>query len=137
MKKALQIIGILVVIAVPAVLFGVYALWNKEHRDVSSEKPEYSLKVEEILNAFEQDEEAANKKYIDKAVLITGEYLETEGDDTETTLILKGAACSMKNKPEVTPNPGDVISIQGRVTAYDDLFGDIRLADCTILNKTN
>ena len=135
MKKALQIIGILLVIAVPAGIFGAYALWNKEHRDVASEKVAFEMTADELLNEFEKNEEAANEKYIDKAVLITGEYLETENDYGAVTLILKGAACSMADSTEISLEAGQQVTVKGRVTSYDDLFGDIRLDDCTIPNK--
>ncbi len=62
MKKALQIIGILLVIAVPAGIFGAYALWNKEHRDVASEKVAFEMTADELLNEFEKDEEGNTKK---------------------------------------------------------------------------
>lgn len=134
MKKALQIIGILLVIALPAGMFGVYALWNKEHRDVGKEQPAYKLTTAELLTAFQENEEEANAKYIDKTVLITGEFLESEGDEDRITYILNGAACTMTNKPDKSPQPGEEVKIKGRVTSYDDLFGDIRLADCSLEN---
>ena len=77
MKKAMLIIGIL---AVAGAGIG-YKIYNKPHKDIKSAKADISLNAAELFSAYEQDENAANTKFLDKTVQITGTVQEVKKDD--------------------------------------------------------
>ena len=78
MKKFLIVTVILIL---GAGIFG-YLQWNKPHEDISAAKSDITISANELLTAFQTGEEAANAKYNDKVVEVTGavrEVTQTEG----------------------------------------------------------
>ena len=65
---------IILFLLVGLVLAGGIALYvyNKPHRDVASEKPAHTLTANELFDAYEADETAANEIYLDNTVQVTG-----------------------------------------------------------------
>jgi UDP-N-acetylmuramyl pentapeptide synthase len=65
----------LVLFGIVALVIGLgvaYYLWNKPHRDIAAEDAAFALTADELFDAFEADETAANAKYLDKVVAVTG-----------------------------------------------------------------
>ena len=78
MKKFLIVTVILILCAG---IFG-YLQWNKPHEDIAAAKSDITISANELLTAFQTGEEAANAKYNDKVVEVTGavrEVTQTEG----------------------------------------------------------
>jgi hypothetical protein len=54
----------LVLFGIVALVVGLgvaYYLWNKPHRDIASEDAAFALTADELFDAFEADETAANR----------------------------------------------------------------------------
>lgn len=130
--KIIKITGVLGLLAVLAFAYVWFFVYNKSHRDIAGEKPAYELSSQELQQAFEDDIEAANQKFGDETVLITGAFIELDGDDENAKIILNGAVCAMKENPNQEFEVDQELTIKGRVTGFDDLFGDVRLSDCTL-----
>lgn len=67
--------------AVTALLvFSIY-LYNKPQKNVSRSTPAYTLDARALFLDFEEDEAAANAKYLDQVIQVTGKVREVTEDD--------------------------------------------------------
>ncbi|MCF8229265.1 MAG: OB-fold putative lipoprotein [Bacteroidales bacterium] len=87
MKKALKIIGILVIVGIIAA-YGVYEfVINKSHPDYEKLQAEYSMQVVELYNQFQDDEDAAGQKYNGKMIQLEGTMNKVESSDSLLTAV--------------------------------------------------
>jgi len=77
MKKVLLS---LLVIALIGAGFGYYQ-WNKPHENMDTRKVDNAVEANAFLQEFTTDETAANAKYLDKAVAVTGIVREVDKSD--------------------------------------------------------
>ncbi len=68
MKKVLLI---LLVIAV-GISCVVYYIWNKPHANVSDAKPVFAIASQDLIKAFETNEQEANAKFVGKLIEVSG-----------------------------------------------------------------
>ncbi len=124
MKKI--IIGIVVLFAI---LLVSYKYLYHAHRDISNEKPIFSVTATQILQDFLLDEPKANLKYLDKSITVTGKI--TNIDSKNNTLVIdEKVFVLMKKNSDVKQN--EVITIQGRVIGYDSLLEEIKIDQAEI-----
>ncbi len=86
---------------------GAYAwyMWNKPARDVTDEKA-IEITATAIFEAYNSDEAAANKQYLDKAVAVTGVVADFRANQVgekvailESTDPMFGVNCTFKTDP--------------------------------------
>ncbi len=130
MKKSYIIIILLLILSVVWVVFRMY---NKPHRDPLSES---SIKISatELFRSYESDEATANGLYLDKVVEITGKIAEITTNQEmipivalETENPMFGIRCTMVG-PTINAKPGDSVTIKGICTGY--------LSDVVIIKST-
>lgn len=112
---------------------GVY-LWNKPHRNIENVK---SVVVEAAVlsGAFETDEPAANRQYLNQPLTVNGVVDEVEENASGQLVILlkgnndfSGVQCTMEEGTEVVkPSKGERISISGFCNGYTTV---VILGDC-------
>ena len=73
----------------------VYFVYNKPHRDVASEKAEYTLTADELFDEYEADEAAANSKFLDKTVQVLGTVSEIGTNDAGQSFVILAAENAM------------------------------------------
>lgn len=138
-KKTLSII--LIVIAIIVVTGGAvgYYLWNKPHEKVE-DREGVVLTVDKISKAFSTDQDAANAKYLDQAIQVSGTISETEeNQDGGLLVILHGedpeltVQCSFREKDQ-NVNTGEQVTVKGFCTGQT-IFGDVALRDAIIINN--
>lgn len=119
MQKTILIASLLLV----AVAFVGYKLYNKPHRIVADEES-IPIGAAKLFTDFEQDEYAANQKYLDHVVDVTGLVSETfTNQQGETVVVLKsenptfGIQCTLKNKSIAVPT-GSTITVKGICKGY-------------------
>ena len=122
--------GILVVLLL--LLFGFSGYNYVMHggaRDLTQEDTAFTVTSDRITEEFKSNTEVSNKKYLEKAVAITGKI--TAVNDNE--IILNNTiVCNLKNKNKNLKNVENV-TIKGRIVGYDDLMGDIKLDNCFVV----
>jgi len=125
MKKGILIILALVILGGVGAYFYVF---HKPHRDPSTEKATYQLSAEALADPFINNQAAANEKYIDKVVEVSGVVLEVEG----TRIILDNAvSCTAANEETFAQiAEGDEVKVKGRVIGFDDLFEEVKMDNC-------
>ena len=67
MKKSIKIILIIAVAAIVSGSYIAYRMWNKPHAD-AAELPGIKISAQELVEAFENNEELANQTYLSKVV---------------------------------------------------------------------
>ncbi len=126
MTKKIKIFSIsIVVIALVAVL-GLNFVLNKGARDVSTEDTAYNLNSKKIIEDYATNSEASNKKYLDKAIAISGTVTSIKGKE----LILDHSIICNLKELDTTLKENQTITVKGRLVGFDDLLGEIKLDQC-------
>lgn len=104
-------------------VFVAYRLYNKPHRDPSSEM---GIKVEAIklFADFQTDEAKANNMYLDKTLEVNGVVIEiSENQEQSLIIVLEsgdpifGVRCTLATS-EGLPKVGESVTIKGICTGY-------------------
>lgn len=132
-KKVKKIVVFLLVVVVLAIVgfYGArYYAYNVGKRDVKSEAPAFTLTSKAIVDEFMNNSETANKKFINKPIVVEG--LVTSINKNQV-IVDDVVVCDF-----VAPNSilkqGQKVAIKGRLVGFDDLMGEIKLDECS-LNK--
>ena len=135
MKQTLAIVAIGIIIA-GIVL--TYYLYNKPHVNVSKQQVDHEVTLDKLLVEFNTDINAANQKYADKILLLTGVLHSDPGID-KTDFVLSSengiANCELDSQYNETLRnykPGDQLRVKGIFVGYDDLLGELQLKKCMI-----
>ena len=91
MKKYLKYILILVL---AGVAIGLY-MYNKPHQNISKAKADLEMTAPELFSDFENDETAANTRYLDKIVAIEGVVKAVTKDENGMTSVTLEAGSDM------------------------------------------
>ena len=111
------------------VLFVAYKIMlTSGVRDLETEKTAFAVSTKEIVNEFATDT-SATTKYLNKAIEIKGVVTQIE----DKQLILDGVViCAMKENV-ATENKDKQVTVKGRFLGYDDLMGELKLDECSII----
>jgi len=108
--------------------WGVWYVFFKPHRNVSSEQAAYTLTAEELNQAITDGKIAT---YIDQAILVSGEVTESDAKH----LVMGSVVCNFDDTSPLDVNKAAVgtnIKVQGRVSTYNDLMGEVVMDKCAI-----
>lgn len=131
MKKVLLF---LLVIAAAGIGIAFYQ-WNKPHETVE-DRQAIRISAEDLSHAFISNEEAANKKYLDQVIEVSGAVSEVISNQDGRKVInlsvsdpLSGVQCTMTDdKVEVVV--GKQVSVKGFCNAYTLT---VVLSDCVLV----
>lgn len=98
-------------------------------RDLASEAVDYAVSSQDISAEFTNNIDASNKKYLEKAVEITGRITSINAKEV---IINTSIICNLK-LPGQKYTIGKIVVVKGRIVGYDDLLGDLKLDQCTII----
>ncbi len=134
MSKNQKRFGIVLLIVVIAGVAIGYFVWNKPRRTVADEKG-IELTAAALVKEFQANETAANAKYLDKAMQVTGVVSEvSKNQEGKTTVMLSsddamtGVFCTMKDAATVTS--GETVTIKGFCSG---MLSDVRLRDAILV----
>ena len=130
MKKKLLILLLIGAIGAGAAYWYTF---HKPHRNVQTEKSSFTLSSESLIGEFSADLATATEKYIDKVIEIEGIVTDVNASNA----MLDGAVyCSFLEGElgkVVEIGQGKTITLKGRVIGFDELFGEIRLDQCALI----
>lgn len=131
MKKTIQRgVITLLFIAIASYIGYNYLIYGGE-RDLATETVDYFITAKKITSEFTSDVQLSNKKYLEKAVAISGRI--TTINDKE--IILDNTIiCNLLNS-DVSLKENKVVTIKGRIVGYDDLLEELKLDQCLIIKK--
>lgn len=138
MKKWKKIVlGILVIFA-GAAAYGFY-LWNKKPADIRQEAAQFELTATALVDEFNKDENAANKKYLDKVIAVKGNVTDVKTDSSgQATVFLESSdplasvTCSFYNDEAPSAKAlqkGSTVIIKGKCTGK---LMDVVLNKCSV-----
>ncbi|MEX1188001.1 MAG: hypothetical protein WED33_02005 [Bacteroidia bacterium] len=81
MKKSYKVIVIITLVALVSGAYLGYRMWNKPHAD-ATEMPGIKVSAQELVTAFETNEDSANTKYLSQVVEVTGTIANINVQDT-------------------------------------------------------
>lgn len=129
-KIALSLISLFIV----GLLVGMY-YYNKKVPGLENAEADYTLTANELFNEFDTDEAAANKKYLNKVIAVSGEVISVNSEKENSTLSLKadnamigGINCSFRTAlDQVEKNR--TITVKGRCQGF---LMEVILNNCVI-----
>ncbi len=130
-KITLITISLLFFIAFFGIVFFTY---NKPHKDFSSAQADITLDAAKLYEHYQNNLSDANSKFLDKILLVNGPVTELNSN----LVIMKGnIVCSLDSSYvlDTSIKLYDEISVRGRCIGYDDLFGEVRIDHCFIMQN--
>ncbi len=123
MNKVIKIILVLAILAIVAFFGAKWYLRSKPARDVTKEQG-IQVTAQQIFDEFSTNETEANKKYLNKAIQVSGEVAEArKNQDNKTVVVLKtsdpifGVNCTFKDDPG-NIQAGQNITFKGICTGF-------------------
>ena len=113
-----------------------FRLYTKGHQSVAGVSVAFSLDADSLYNQYQQDEHAADLKYLGKVIEVRGKISEIQHNGPLEIWILSahtgsgGINCQLfpgEKYPTGNPHTGDSVSITGKCTGF---LMDVNLADC-------
>ncbi|WP_036383650.1 hypothetical protein [Muricauda sp. MAR_2010_75] len=115
------VLGIVIVV--------VYKTLFPEPRNIATQRVDFTLSAKALVNEMSSEENA--KKYGDKVVQTFGRIIAIDGS---TITLGDGVVVNlMDSNPEL--EKGDSITVKGRCIGYDDLLGEVKLDQATIIQE--
>lgn len=120
--------------------FVAYKIYNKPHVDVAETSSDISLKATKIVDDFSSDENAANKKYLDKIVEVSGSISSIKTENETVIIALEGndfgnVLCYLSEESRTEINSlkeGQQIKLKGICTGF---LLDVVLVKSVITNQ--
>jgi polyisoprenoid-binding protein YceI len=137
-KKWILLIVVVVLLGIIGTWFFVFFYPTHYRRDVSSEKAT-TITAQSLVQEFISGEDSANKKYINKAIEVSGDVDHVAADTSGTTVFLKTniadafVSCRLKDKPTTVPTGN--IKVKGILTGY--ILGEVQLNEAIITSASN
>ena len=127
-KRNLKIVAILLLVILSGALYGYYGFLYKPARDISTEKSAFTITATDIADEYADDITATDSKCLNKTLEVSGMITEIR----DSIVLLDGkVVCGFDIKPaNVTLNEN--ITVKGRCIGFDELFGEVKLDQCTI-----
>jgi len=136
MKKKIIISLLSVAILAVAGIWFYFFVWGKyHHRDVSTESA-ITVTAKDIVKSYQANEPESNKKFLNKAVEIIGEVVESKKEaDGKISVTLKSddsfssVFCILSDSTQAPLKPGATSTIKGRCIGFTS---DVRVDDAII-----
>jgi hypothetical protein len=137
-RRRFVLVSCILIVLGLAIFYGTkYYLNHKPGRSVENEKG-LEVTAQQIFNDFTTNEAAANQKYLNKAIQVTGEVAEVKkNQDDKTVVLLKtadpifGVNCTFKTDPGAL-QPGSTVTFKGICTGF---LSDVVINEGVIVKK--
>ena len=141
MKRKKIILLVLLIVLLLGGLYG-YSEFTRTNKDLLKEKAAFTTDASSLINAFEKDSAAFNKRYTDKVIAVQGVVKRIDASENPVVIALDGGEglssvqCSMDSSHAQLYNKireGETITLKGMCTGgrTDEMFGtDVILNRC-------
>ncbi|PXY43403.1 OB-fold protein [Flavobacterium hydrophilum] len=110
-------------------VFGYCYVWYGGARNVSSEEAVFNVSSKSIIAEFDSDIDKSNTKYLEKAIAVKGIVSKI----TQKQVIIDNTiVCDLKES-DSSIKKDQQLTLKGRVVGYDDLMGEIKLDECSVV----
>ena len=128
MKKNLQYILVFLVLVIAIAGYYGYSEYNRPHKDTKALTVQEKMAATALIAAYENDENTANTKYLNKVIQVTGAIISAEADKDGVITVYIGDGASMasvscaleknKNYNAETFKKGNAVTITGLCNGY-------------------
>jgi hypothetical protein len=126
-------------VALSAVLAALY-FYNLKHTDMAKAKPDFVLTASLLQKAFETDENAASKKYINKILEVSGKIASVKPAENNVLSIslvtesdLSSVICTFSSVSDPKKfSEGAEITVRGECSGF---LMDVLLNNCAVIIK--
>jgi hypothetical protein len=117
-----------------------YALWNKPHQNMAAAKVDLTIEAQTLLTAFENNENEANIRFLDKIIAVKGKVKEVKNENNKVCVILEtesmmsGVMCNLDNLTQHTKTTfqvGEEVVFKGVCTGF---LSDVVMERCVSPN---
>lgn len=123
----------LIVLLLLLMSWAFYSYLHKDHRNIASEKEAFQVSAKAIYQEFSKDETAANAKYMDKTIEVSGRV--TAIDAEENTIVIdEKMFVYFKDKLSEEIKVQSNVKVKGRFMGYDNLLEEMKM-DQSVLEK--
>lgn len=130
-RKKIIIATAVSLLLVSAGVYFYYGFLFEEARNIESEMPDYSITASKLLQDYTSNPEKADSLYLNKTIEIKGKVIK----ETDSVIILeKNVFCLFTKKTNDKLINNEVI-VKGKCIGYDELFEEVKIDQCTIINK--
>ncbi|MHA3789824.1 OB-fold protein [Flavobacterium hauense] len=127
-KKNIRIGIIAVLLVISGLLYGYYGFLYKSARNVSGEDAAFAMQAHGLAGEYVANAQKADSQYLNKAIEINGKVTEIR----DSLIILDDkVVCGFDVKPANAAVDKN-ITVKGRCIGFDELFGEVKLDQCTI-----
>lgn len=135
MTKKLKKPALVLLLIIAVAFFVTYKMWNKERRDVTDEKG-VEITAVQLVKEFQDNEAEANKKYLDKAMQVSGSIAKIEKNQEGNITVLlasddafAGVFCTLKENSLNLKDSSRVV-IKGLCSG---MLSDVRLREAIVV----
>ena len=130
-KKIIILVSLLSFLAVSTT---IYFVWNKPHKNYFNAPVDISIEGTKLNEYYQNDLMDANLKFLDKILLVSGPVTKL---NSNLVIIGGNIVCSLDSSYilDTGIKLDDKISVKGRCIGYDDLFGEVRIDHCFIMQN--
>lgn len=128
MNKKMLIICFSVLAILIFAIVGYNYVLHGGARNLSTEESAFTINSKKLIDEFVTNGEVANKKYLDKAITISGKVTSISGND----VVLDDLIVCGFTENIATLKENQSIILKGRVVGYDDLMGEIKMDQCLL-----
>lgn len=126
-RKKWIVLAVAALVALGA-LYVYYGYLYKEGRNISSEEASYAFPADSLSGAYAANMAAADGRFLNKTVEVSGVVTEVR----DSVIVIDSTiVCSFDIKP-AAGTQGKNLTIKGRCIGFDELFGEVKLDQCTI-----
>lgn len=122
------------IILITLVVFTVVVIGYKYvyhgHRDIADEEALFVLMAHELKRDFVENQSKASDKYLDNVILVRGVVTEL---NSHNVTLNNDVFCIFENQVK-TIALNDSLTIKGRCIGFDDLFEQVKMDQCNIIN---
>ena len=117
---------------------GAYKMYNKPHVDVLHAKAYQSLSANDLVKAFNENEQEATANFLDQVLEIAGTVASIETDNEVTTIylesfdLMKSVSCEMDGPLSDQIEVGSTVIIKGICAGS---LMDVVLVQCKLNNE--
>ena len=134
-KRTILWVGILLLVIIVVAAYA-WHLYQKPHESAAGEAAAVAINADTLYHQYQQDERAADQKYMGKVIEVSGKLSEVQhAGDAEIWILSTqpgggGINCQLfpgSVQADKEPRVGDAVTINGRCTG---VLMDVNMADC-------
>ncbi len=110
-------------------------IFEKPHRNYLQEDATISLSAHDLFNEYQINKKLSNDNYLNKMVEVNGKVSLIEIGTSRSNILLDNSLfCMFQIEISKKYKEGDIITIKGRCIGYDDIFSQVTLDQCFIID---